>query len=149
MSGDLYHEAIVRLARAARGAGRLAAPDATVTLDNPLCGDRVTLELRLVEGRVAALAHRVRGCLLCEAAASVIGEAAVGAAAADALEGRAFLEAVLGGGSGPKERWRELEVFTPVASVPSRHRCVLLPFEALCAALTGPSAAAPQRTGPR
>jgi hypothetical protein len=31
--------------------------------------------------------------------------------------------------------WKELEMFLPVAPIASRHRCVLLPFEALRAAL--------------
>jgi len=55
---DLYHEALVRLAREAVGAGALPAPaggtltaalHGSATVDNPLCGDRVTMEVR-VEG---------------------------------------------------------------------------------------------------
>ena len=136
-AGDIYHEAMVRLAHEATGAGRLAAPDAAVTLDNPLCGDRVTVEIEVRDGRIARLAHRVRGCLLCEAAASLIGRAASGAARADVEAGRAALAAVLREGAGaPEGTWAGLSVFTPVAAVPSRHRCALLPFDALCDALS-------------
>ncbi len=132
----LYHEAIVRLARAAHGAGRLPDPHGAATVDNPLCGDRVTVELRVEGGRIAALAQRVRGCLLCEAAASLVGRAAVGRTGGELAEGRRRLGAILGGGAGaPEAPWEDLGLFAPVAGVPSRHRCVLLPFEALGEAL--------------
>ena len=49
---DLYHQAIVELARQAAGAVRLDAPQASAMVDNPLCGDRVTIELALADGRV-------------------------------------------------------------------------------------------------
>ena len=47
-------------------------------VDNPLCGDRVTLDLNLADGRVREVGHKVRGCLLCQAAAAAIGERAPG-----------------------------------------------------------------------
>ena len=76
MSDALYHQAILELAKRGREASRLETPQARVTVDNPLCGDRVTLELNLADGRVSEVGHRVRGCLLCQAAAVIIGERA-------------------------------------------------------------------------
>ncbi|MEE8247677.1 MAG: iron-sulfur cluster assembly scaffold protein, partial [Alphaproteobacteria bacterium] len=81
MIAEVYRQAIIDAARAALGAGRLEAPDAAATLDSPLCGDRARVEVRLAEGRIAALAHQVRGCLLCQAAASVMAEIAIGKSA--------------------------------------------------------------------
>ncbi|HUL58187.1 MAG TPA: iron-sulfur cluster assembly scaffold protein [Anaeromyxobacteraceae bacterium] len=137
MTGDaLYHDALLRLARAARGAGRLEAPDGSATRDNPLCGDRVSVEVRLRDGRVAALAHRVRGCVLCEASASLLGEAAPGRTGADLSAARDRLAAMLRNGAPPPDGdWSGLSVFTPVRAVPSRHDCVLMPFDALVDAL--------------
>ena len=53
----LYRREILRLAADATGAGHLPAPDAAATAHNPACGDRVTVELALADGRVTALAH--------------------------------------------------------------------------------------------
>jgi nitrogen fixation NifU-like protein len=132
----LYHQALVRLAREATGAGRLEAPQGSATLDNPLCGDRVTVEVCLRDGRIAALAHRVRGCVLCEAAASLLGRAAVGTTPGDIGEARARLSAMLQGGApSPLGAWAEMSVFAPVSGVRSRHGCALLPFDALAEAL--------------
>jgi nitrogen fixation protein NifU and related proteins len=129
---DLYHEALVRLARERCGAGRLAAPAGEATLENPLCGDRVTVEVRLAGGRIEALAHRVHGCVLCEASASLLGRVATGRTAAELEAARRGLEALLQRGAPiAEEPFGGLSVFAPVRAVPSRHTCVLLPFEAL------------------
>lgn len=133
---DLYQQALLRLAREAAGAGRLAAPGVEATVDNPLCGDRVTVEVRVEGGRVAALAHRVRGCLLCEAAASLLGRGAAGLGEAEVEALRRSVAALLRDGTPPPGApLAGLEVFAPVRAVPSRQGCVLLPFEALQAAL--------------
>jgi nitrogen fixation NifU-like protein len=135
-SEALYQEALLRLARAASGAGRLAAPGATSERDNPLCGDDVVVDVSTRGGRIAAVGHRVRGCVLCQASASVIGAVAPGRTPADVAAVRAALAAMLReGGSVPGSPWEELAVFLPVRAVPSRHECVLLPFDALGDAL--------------
>lgn len=132
----LYHEALLGLARARTGAGRLEAPAASASCENPLCGDRVAVDVRLAGGRIAALAHRVRGCVLCEAAASLLGATAPGCAPAEVALARERLAAMLRAGAAPPDGpWAGLEVFLPVRGVPSRHACVLMPFDALADAL--------------
>lgn len=134
MSERLYDEAILAEAKAQIGAGTLERPAVRVEADNPLCGDRITLELEGSPARIAALAHRTRGCLLTRAAASLIGRRAPGASAADLRAAITELEALLASGTAA-ERWPELAMFTPVHAVRSRHDCVLLPFRALAEAL--------------
>jgi NifU-like protein involved in Fe-S cluster formation len=135
---DLYNEALVLLARERFGSGRLEAPGGAATLDSPLCGDRVTVEIRMAAGRVEALAHHVRGCVLCEASASLLGRAAPGRSAAELEAARAAAAALLGEGApAPAGPFAGLSAFAPVRAVPSRHGCVLLPFDALRAAIAG------------
>ena len=74
MSSELYHAELVARARQAFGEGRLPAAAASITLDNPLCGDRVTLDLEKSDGTVKAIGHEVKGCLLCAASAATIAE---------------------------------------------------------------------------
>jgi nitrogen fixation NifU-like protein len=57
MRDDLYQQAIVDLARQAAGQARLEAPQASATVDNPLCGDRVTIDLDFEGDRVRAVGH--------------------------------------------------------------------------------------------
>lgn len=130
MSEALYHAALVARARAAFGKGRLPDADATATVDNPLCGDRVTLDLKIADGRIAAVGHEVRGCLLCEASAATIAEFLRGKSNAEIEAiGAAAKRLMKEGAADPQ--WDCLEIFTPVHSAKSRRDCVLLPFEAL------------------
>ena len=70
---QLYQDRIVALAKAKTGAGKLAAPTKSARRDNPLCGDRVTIDVKLDDsGQIAEIAHQVRGCLLCQASASAL-----------------------------------------------------------------------------
>lgn len=136
MSEELYQAELVARAHAGRGRGRLAAPDRTITLDNPLCGDRVTMDLRLSDGRIAAVGHLIRGCLLCEAAAETIASHAPGKTNDELAEATAAVSAILKEGApAPSGEWSTLAIFTPVHLVKSRQDCVLLPFEALGKAL--------------
>lgn len=136
MPDKLYQQAILNKAREAVGAGTMEDADARATVNNPVCGDRVTMEVRLSDGRIAAVAHKVRGCLLCEAAASVIGANAPGATPKQIDAARAAVTALLKDGTEiPADGWAELSIFQPVTTHKSRHHCVLLPFEALSDAL--------------
>jgi nitrogen fixation NifU-like protein len=131
VNAALYDEAIKALARAAHGAGTLAAPDAVVRLDNPYCGDRIDLALNISAARIAALAHQTKGCLLCCAAASLIGLHAPGAPIAQVEQAIAALDALLAGADFSPGAWGELEVFRAVSGYPARHGCVSLPMQAL------------------
>jgi NifU-like protein involved in Fe-S cluster formation len=136
MRDELYHQAILELAKQGREARRLEAPQASVTVDNPLCGDRVTLDLNLADGRVRAVGHKVRGCLLCQAAAAAIAERAPGETpTALRAVARDLSHAIARAPEAAGESWPELAAFAPVHAHKSRHECVLLPFEALIRAL--------------
>jgi nitrogen fixation NifU-like protein len=134
---ELYQAAIVDAARRAGEHPRLAAPHGSATVDNPLCGDRVTTDVEMERSEVVRVGQRVRGCLLCEASAVLIAEHAPGmdAGAAAALE--AAVSRLLEGQGWPDDQGehRAFSTFAPVAGFRSRHRCVLLPFEALREAL--------------
>ena len=140
MNDDLYQKALLDLAKAAHGAGSLPSPDGTALRDSPLCGDRVRMQVALENGRIKAIAHEVKGCLLCRAAASLVGLHGVGLDAAQAEALRGHVADSLAGES-PPSSWPELALFAPVRPHRNRHGCVLLPFEALVAALDSHSRA--------
>lgn len=136
MSTTVYQHSIVSLATDATGAGALDDPDARVIVDNPVCGDRVTMDIGMAGDTIESLAHKIRGCVLCQAAASLVGARAPGCSRSEIDAVRDVLAAMLDGtGEAPAGRWRDLAVFAPVAAHRHRHHCVLLPFEALHRAL--------------
>ena len=132
-SNDMYQDEIVTLAKSKTGAERLENPDATVTLDNPLCGDRITLDISVADGKITHVGHRVRGCMLCEASASLVARDAIGTSTSDVPTAREILKSMLKTEAIPAEGtlWSSVSAFAAVAGFKSRHECVLLPFEAL------------------
>jgi NifU-like protein involved in Fe-S cluster formation len=132
-SDPLYRKALLRLAADATGAGHLHAPGASATAANPACGDTVTVELALEGARVGAFAHDTRACILTQASAAILGAVAPGLdrAALAALE--AGVRAMLKDGAPPP--LPAYAAFDGAASLPGRHVCVLLPFQALRSAL--------------
>jgi nitrogen fixation protein NifU and related proteins len=135
MSSELYHTELVARARQAFGEGRIAAATASITLDNPLCGDRVTLDLERSDGTVKAIGHEVKGCLLCAASAATIAEFAQNRSPADLRDMATAAAALMKDGTAVPEKFAGLRVFSPVHASKSRRDCVLLPFEALGKAL--------------
>ncbi|MES1152497.1 MAG: iron-sulfur cluster assembly scaffold protein [Dongia sp.] len=135
MSADLYQAELVKRARDAFGKGRLSDAAASITLDNPLCGDRVTIDLARSGGRVSAIGHEVKGCLLCEAAAATIADLGRDRTPDELRAMRRAVSALMKDGTPVPAPFSGLAVFTPVHGAKSRRDCVLLPFEALEKAL--------------
>ena len=75
---ELYQELILDHNRSPRNCGALEAPTHSATGHNPLCGDQLTLELRLAEGRVAEVAFEGSGCAISTASASLMTDAVKG-----------------------------------------------------------------------
>lgn len=138
MTEDLYHAAILEAARRGAENRRLAQPDRSATIDNPLCGDRVTIDLRIEGGIVAEIGFRARGCALCQASTALLADAAVGHVIEAVTVAEAAVRAILvDGAEGPGEPWAGFGVFAPACRFPSRHACVLIAFEAFDTAARG------------
>ncbi len=72
---SLYQEVILDHYRNPRNKGRLDPADISYEDDNPLCGDRIHLDLRLDEdGRIAEVAWDGHGCAISMASASMLSE---------------------------------------------------------------------------
>ncbi len=133
---DLYNERVMALARDIPRQSRLEAPDASVQQVSPLCGSRITVDLKMQGDRVADYGQTVRACTLGQAAASILARHVIGRSAAELRRVREEMRAMLKeGGPAPAAPWQELEVLMPARGVKSRHGSVMLPFEAVVKAL--------------
>jgi nitrogen fixation protein NifU and related proteins len=135
MDDPLYRKEILRLAANAAGAGRLAHPTASATLHNPACGDRVTVDVMLADGRITALAHHTSACVLTQASAAILGADAVGLSRAEFIALAAAVEALLAGGGPPRAPFDSYAAFDGLGPHKPRHTCVLLPLRAALEAL--------------
>jgi len=131
MSDPLYRTDLLRLAADAHGAGRLVTPDVSGFAYNPACGDKVVVDLRLSDGRVVELAHETKACVLAQASASILGANLKGADLATVEALHAGVADMLGAGPAPAGPFDAFAVFAGAMEYRSRHRCVLLPIEAV------------------
>ena len=138
---DLLYRDVIRK-HAAQPVGFRRPIDATHQheADNPLCGDRILIQLRIVNGELEAAAFDGEACAICMASASLLCEHAGGSSPASVLDEQAWLAGRLGPeGSDelPEDSSRaELMPLLGVRQYPSRIRCALLPWEAVEEALT-------------
>ena len=75
---DLYRENIIDHYRHPRNKGHLEKPDVHYHDVNPFCGDEITLELKVEDGRIVAVAFDGKGCAISQASASMLTEEILG-----------------------------------------------------------------------
>ena len=136
-ANDLYQTLVMQRARHPRFAGRIEPAEAEAEGDNPMCGDRVRISLRCdPAGVISAIGHETRGCAICLAAADMLAEVITGRPANQIAPLAAQFEAMVQSGAVPDSPdFALLQAFAGVSSYRSRHRCAILPWQALSAAL--------------
>ncbi len=141
---ELYQEVILDRGRKPRHGHRLAAFDATAKGDNPMCGDRVEVWVKLDNsGAIAATGFEARGCAISIASADLMAETVKGRGRADT---KALFDSFLGlvrtgvcpeHDAGLDAALEQLAPLSGVHEYPSRVKCATLPWHALNAALEG------------
>lgn len=134
---DLYQEVILEHSRSPRNEGRIEAPSGTANGHNPLCGDRIALDVAVEDGAIRDIRFEARGCAISVAAASLMSEALKGRTVGDALEVFRRFQDLLTDGGGSAEGLGKLEVLSGVREFPMRVKCATLPWHTLRAALDG------------
>jgi len=81
---QFYREYILDHYKNPRNFGRLENPDITHEEDNPLCGDVVGMDFRVMEGVIEDVRFHGRGCAISQASASLLTERLKGMALEDA-----------------------------------------------------------------
>lgn len=74
----LYSKILLDHFRHPRNYGSLDSPDISSEQFNPLCGDRIRLELKFEESRVNEVRFKGDGCAICTAAASLLTQLVLG-----------------------------------------------------------------------
>lgn len=133
---ELYQEVILDHYRKPRNFGMLRGADRKAEGHNPLCGDRVALQVRTKADVIEDIRFDGKGCALSTASASMMTEAVKGKSRseAEALFEK-FHALVTGGGNGVD--LGKLAAFGGVSEFPLRVKCASLAWHTLKAALEG------------
>ena len=135
---DLYQEVILDHNKKPRNYHRLDDANRQAEGFNPLCGDQITVYLRLADGVIEDIAFQGSGCAISKASASLMTSALKGKSEreAEALFGR-FHDLVTTEASQDPESLGKLAVFSGVREFPARVKCASLAWHTLRAALAG------------
>jgi nitrogen fixation NifU-like protein len=133
---ELYQEVILDHYKKPRNFGVLEDATAAAHGDNPLCGDRLALHVRLAGERIEDIRFKGSGCAISTASASLMTEAVKGKTKAEALGIFERFHPMVTGQRGPDDLGK-LEVFSGVSEFPVRVKCATLAWHTLRAALEG------------
>jgi len=137
---ELYQSVILDHNKSPRNQGVPAGADREASGDNPLCGDQITVHLKLEDGKVASIGFEGHGCAISTASASLMTEAVKGHST-DEVE-QLFQDFHRLVTSDPRsepdiDTLGKLAVFAGVREFPMRVKCATLGWHTLRAALHG------------
>jgi len=133
---ELYQEVIFDHYKRPRNFQKLADADRCANGHNPLCGDHVTVYLRMKDDRIEDVSFEGSGCAISTASASLMTEVLKGKTVADAermFEG--FHAMVTEPDPESHPDLGKLEVLSGVREFPARVKCATLCWHTLNAAL--------------
>ena len=137
---ELYQQVILDHHRKPRNFRTLARPTASAEGYNPLCGDRVSVEVEVTDGVVSDIAFQGSGCAISRASASLMTASFKGQTLGDAEDTFDRFHRMLTESEPSREltdALGKLAVFAGVREFPSRIKCAILAWHTARAALSG------------
>ena len=134
---ELYQQVILDHCRKPRHFHVLAEANRKAEGNNPLCGDRYTVFLKLEEGVIRELSFQGSGCCISKASASMMADELKGKTVAAARDYFSQYQNMVTTGKMDEEAMGKLCAFAGVHHFPMRVKCAILPWHAMLAGLDG------------
>ncbi|WP_141500386.1 Fe-S cluster assembly sulfur transfer protein SufU [Paenibacillus luteus] len=128
---DLYRRVIMDHYKNPRNRGTMNEDSVTINLNNPTCGDRISLQLQVVEGKVTDAKFSGEGCSISMSSASMMTEAVKGKTFDEALSMAEKFSALMKGEPVEFDEYEELDALSGVNKFPARIKCATLAWNAL------------------
>jgi nitrogen fixation NifU-like protein len=133
---DLYRDVILDHNRQPLNFGPLDPADASIEGFNPMCGDRLTLRLRMSDDTISDIRFEGQGCAISTASASMMTEAVKGKTREQALRLFDSVHDLLTDDAAPTgEELGKLAALSGVREYPARVKCASLCWHTLASAL--------------
>lgn len=133
----LYQELILDHYRRPRNKGTLEGATHSVSLNNPLCGDEIDLQLRVDNDVIKEARFVGRGCSISQASASMMTQLLKDRPVSQAVALAERMTAMMQGddGAARDKALGDLRALAGVSKFPVRIKCALLPWNALTDAM--------------
>jgi nitrogen fixation NifU-like protein len=135
---ELYQDMILEHNRSPRNYRAMEDADRRAEGNNPICGDSLTVWLKLDGDRISDASFHGMGCAISRASASLMTATVKGKSRKEAEEVFQRFHRMVTVGPSPDdaETLGKLAVFSGVSAYPTRVKCASLPWHALKAALS-------------
>ncbi|WP_276357518.1 Fe-S cluster assembly sulfur transfer protein SufU [Cohnella caldifontis] len=128
---DLYRRVIMDHYKNPRNRGTMEDGSVTVNLNNPTCGDRISLQLQIEDGIVKDARFTGEGCSISMSSASMMTEAVKGKRTEQALELADQFSSLMKGEEASFDDYEDIEALSGVNKFPARIKCATLAWNAL------------------
>lgn len=130
---DLYRRVIMDHYQNPRNRGQIDDGAVIVDLNNPTCGDRISLQMRVKDDKIEEAKFRGEGCSISMASASMMTQAVKGLAVEEALTLVDLFSQMVQGEEVDIDRFplEDIEALSGVSKFPARIRCATLAWKAL------------------
>ncbi|MFA6037866.1 MAG: SUF system NifU family Fe-S cluster assembly protein [Legionellales bacterium] len=136
---ELYQEVIIEHGSNPRHFCALENPTCTGHGYNPLCGDQITLDLKINNDVISEMGFQGQGCAISMASASLMCESLTGQTIADAQKAFEIFHTLLTTDVELDENLGKLAVLSGVREFPARVKCATLAWHTLQDALENKS----------
>jgi len=144
---ELYKEVILDHYKSPRNKRELPNASSSCSRNNPLCGDEITVALRVDDDVVTEATFQGAGCSISQSSASMMTEAITGSTVQASLDLAASFRGMMAGEVEPDEAtFGDLVALKGVVKYPIRIKCAVLAWDVLQEALQGDGAATGAQT---
>ncbi|QQK82029.1 SUF system NifU family Fe-S cluster assembly protein [Salicibibacter cibi] len=129
----LYRQVIMDHYKHPRNRGEMTADALTVNMNNPSCGDKIQLHLKVDDGVVNDASFTGEGCSISLSSASMMTETVKGKTIAEALELSDIFSEMVQGNDYDDEKYElgDIEALQGVTKFPARIKCATLAWKAM------------------
>lgn len=140
---ELYQELVLDHNSKPRNFRELESPTTSIEGYNPLCGDRVTIYVKLDKDRIEDLSFQGQGCAISRASASMMTQALKDKSIDEAERLFNSFHGMVTGTTEPSDDHEDLGdlfVLSGVSEFPARVKCATLSWHSMISALKGQGA---------
>jgi nitrogen fixation NifU-like protein len=128
---DLYRRVIMDHYKTPRNRGAFESSEAvTIDLNNPTCGDKITLQMQIEDGKVKDAKFQGEGCSISLSSASMMTDAVKGKTVEEALQLADKFSGLMKGDKVEFE-YEDIEALSGVNKFPARIKCATLAWNAM------------------
>lgn len=130
---NLYRQVIMDHYKNPRNKGVLDEGSLTVNMNNPTCGDRIQLTMKVEEGKVTDSKFEGEGCSISMSSASMMTQAIKGRSVEEALKLSKIFSDIMQGNEYDEDDLDlgDIEALQGVAKFPARIKCATLAWKAM------------------